>query len=517
MSVEIGASRPLPPPGNRAAVQPAAELALKLLQPLQGLLTEGQQAQAEVLSLRQQQQSFQVLLKLTLEGGRQTTLEASSNQPLPEGTRLTLTALGQQRVGVALQAGLETALARLNTSQTPVGSLLQARVLSSEPLPQASGAPLYRVLAQLIASPLAGQTLKLDSPLPLPVGSLLNARVVDGQHLRLLPPSSQLDALELERQLVQQQDRQRPLQELLKPLALLQRGGTLPAELGKAVQQLLAQVGEASGLQDAKKLAQAVAGSGGFFEARLLAAQPGNPPTQDFKGALLRLVTQLLPALPSSGAGTASPLGIAQATLSNPTLPALLRGLLGEPGAARQFQGHFPLPSRQPAAGEQEADLEALLKLAAAAVSRLQSHQLSSLAQSQTLADGTQLTTWQLELPLRQQQEFTSLQLKFEREQPPPDKKSGKPGATLWRVELAFDLQALGPLQVQAQLLRGCFSSQLWAERAETARLAEAELPWLRERIDAAGFSVGELACHQGTAPRGARTDLQRRWIDEKA
>ena len=157
--------------------------------------------------------------------------------------------------------------------------------------------------------------------------------------------------------------------------------------------------------------------------------------------------------------------------------------------------------------GGEDADLEALLKLAAAAVSRLQTHQLSSLGQTQTLADGSQLTTWQMEIPLRQAESFTSLQVKIEQEQSPAQQKNSTP-QTLWRVDLAFNLEPLGALQVQAQLLRGCFSSQLWAERASTAQLANAELPWLRERLNAAGFSVGELACQQGVPPQGPRNPI---------
>ena len=86
-----------------------------------------------------------------------------------------------------------------------------------------------------------------------------------------------------------------------------------------------------------------------------------------------------------------------------------------------------------------KADLEALLKLAAAAVSRLQTHQLSSLAQTQVDANGNLLTTWQLELPMRHQQEVIPLQIKLQRED---SGKADQPEhkETLWRVELAFDL-----------------------------------------------------------------------------
>ena len=33
----------------------------------------------------------------------------------------------------------------------------------------------------------------------------------------------------------------------------------------------------------------------------------------------------------------------------------------------------------------------------------------------------------------------------------------------------------------------------------------------------AAGLTVGELACNQGTPPQGPRTSLEQRWVDETA
>jgi len=66
-------------------------------------------------------------------------------------------------------------------------------------------------------------------------------------------------------------------------------------------------------------------------------------------------------------------------------------------------------------------------------------------------------------------------------------------------------------------LIRGSLSSQLWAERAESANLIARELVHLRERLIASGLTVGELACRQGTPPQGPRTALEQRWIDETA
>ena len=65
---------PLPAPATALPRPPAGGEVLKLQTPIDGLIAPGQSAKAEVLSLRQEQQVFQLLLKITLAGGRQTTV-----------------------------------------------------------------------------------------------------------------------------------------------------------------------------------------------------------------------------------------------------------------------------------------------------------------------------------------------------------------------------------------------------------------------------------------------------------
>lgn len=128
---EISSSRPLPPPlpsSRPNAV--AADLAVKLLQPLQGLLASGETAKAEVIALKEMAQSFQLLLKLTLDNGRQTTLEANSPRPIAQGTSLAVTALSETRLALAVLAGGEKALTSLDLEKLPVGTLLQGKVVA---------------------------------------------------------------------------------------------------------------------------------------------------------------------------------------------------------------------------------------------------------------------------------------------------------------------------------------------------------------------------------------------------
>ncbi len=511
---EISGTRPLPPSQPLALpAQNAADLALRLLQPLDGLLAAGESAEAEVVALKETAQSFQVLLKLTLGNGSQATLEAISPRPLAEGSQLSVTALSNSRLAMVVLKVAEAALGSLDLDLLPLGTLVQGKVVASEPAAQGkAGAAAYEVLVKLLNTPLAGRQLSIESPRPLVVGSLLSAQVRSSQMLQFLPLTTQLDQLALTQQLTGQQSRQGSLDGLIGALQATNREN-LPENLRVAVDKLLGALPDIRQLGDPKALAQALENSGALLESRLLAGQGGALP-QDFKANLLRLVAQLLPALPTPASlpdtGTGNALGQA--------LPAFIRSALGALGQAnaRHQALSFPLPSRLVQAAAEDGDLEALLKLAAAAVSRLQTHQLASLAQTQMTPEGNLLTTWQLEVPMRNQQDIVPLQIRLQQEQDGrPEKQERR--ESLWRVELAFDLEPLGPLQVQAQLMQGSLSGQIWSERADTAGLIDRELPYLRDRLQAAGLDVGELACRQGRPPQGPRTTLEQRWVDETA
>lgn len=515
---------PLPQltPGTVRALPISGEL-LKLLQPLEGLIAAGQSAKAEVLSLKQADQTFQLLLKLTLDSGRQTTVQATSSQPLPLGTSLAVTQPSAGNLAITVQQAIAASVAtltRIDTAQLPVGTLLQGKVLTTQLQPQAAGQPaVYRSLVSLLNTALSGSTLSIDSPQPLRIGSLLSALVQGSQSLNFVPLSGRQEQLAIAQQLATQQSRQASLSGLINALQNLPPSDSTSSELHAAVDKLLAGLPDLQQLSNPKALAQALGNSGAFLESRLLAGD--NPAlASDLKGNLLRLIAQMTPGLPASTSFNAI---IAANTLAQ-VLPSFVRSALGTLGqvSAKPQPGGFPLPSRLLQSLEEEGDLEHLLRLAAAAVSRLQSHQLASLEQSGLTDDGRLLTTWQLEIPMRTMQDVVPLQVKFQREDPaekPPEEKrqEREPKQQLWRVELAFDLEPLGPLQVQAQLLKGRLSSQLWAERPFTASLIESHLGSLRERLLASGLDVGDLDCHLGTPPQGPKTLLEQRWVDETA
>ena len=117
---------------------------------------------------------------------------------------------------------------------------------------------------------------------------------------------------------------------------------------------------------------------------------------------------------------------------------------------------------------------------------------------------------------MRHQQEFIPLQVRLQQDEQPAKSKDD-PKETIWRIDLAFDLNPLGPMQVQAQLAQGQISSQIWSERARTARLVEAELEHFRERLTQSGFNIKDLSSSQGHPPQGQRTAIEQHWVNETA
>jgi hypothetical protein len=522
----------------RAGVPPGE--VLKLMEPRAGLLNSGQVANAEVVSLKQLGQDFQLLLKLTMNNGQQTTLPVSSTLPLTPGTNVNVAQGSADTLTISvqdLQKAIANSLTSIDTRQLPAGTLLQGKVLTTQVMAQnvaqLAGQPMgntatpganYRSIVMLLNTALAGSSLTVDSPQPLRVGSLLSAQVQNSQALNFIAMPNRLDELALAQQLSTQQSRQGSLQSLLTALQNLpppaaNSPDNLPPSLRASIDQLLADLPDVQQLTTAKGVAQALNASGLFMESRLLA---GENPTlvPDLKANLLRVIAQIIPGLP----GNISYDGAAAANTLARAMPSVIRNALGTLGlvAAPNVPINFPLPARTLGSSDSKDDLETLLKLAAGAISRLQSHQLGGLEQTRTNADGTQVTTWQLEIPMRNAHDIVPLQVRVQREDTPEREDAPETAAQdikekLWRVDLAFDLEPLGPLQVQAQLIAGNLSSQLWAEREGSAALISGELDNLRARLVAVGLNVKELECHRGTPTHGPRAVLEQRWIDENA
>ncbi|TDQ39400.1 flagellar hook-length control protein FliK [Thiopseudomonas denitrificans] len=509
MPSEIPASRPAATvaPVSRS---PAAELAntLRMLDALPQNIVAGQQLQAQVIAVREAAQLFSMLLKLQMPDGRQASIQAQTSQPLTSGQMLTLTALGGPSFSFSPGGGQAAPpLTSFDPAQFPPGSLIQARVLHVEPQAQGN----FRITLTLNSGNQSGQHFTVESPKALAINSLVSAQVNGRFELNLIPARQNFQQLAIQQELGSQFARQGSPAQVLHQLLQLGSGG-LPGVSGdgqKVIQQLLASMPELGSKLTGAQLAELVKNSGIQMESRLHGEQAAQ---QDLKANLLRLIGQLLPQQAQANPLTAG----AQAALTSQALPQLLRELGGPAASIREQALRFPVTSRILEKLDNPNDLGSLLRLAAAAISRLQTHQLSSLAQTYTTPDGTQVTTWQTEVPMRDQSQVVPLQVKFQQEQHnPADEREQRP--PVWRLELSFELEPLGALHAQVNLQENALSSRLWAEQENTAELVKKELHVLRDKLLAAGLDIRELDCEQGMPPAAPKALIEQRWIDDLA
>ncbi|MEH6493089.1 flagellar hook-length control protein FliK [Halopseudomonas sp.] len=547
----------------------AVSLALQLLRPIDAaLLPAGEKVSAEVIQSSTRANGngqFDVLLRLAQSTATSTpaTLPASSPQPLNTGTQLVVQALTQTQLMAVLQpasnASASEPLTRLDPAQFPPGSTLQARVVSQQPVADNAGKQIaFALLAKIVQGASSGSLLQLTSSQPVEPGTRLNATVGAQGELRVLANSAQqrqLDLLQGLRATLQSQASSEPLFNRLDQLQASPRDLPAVPALQRAIAQVLQQVTTAQQLTTASGVENAIKQSGLFLEPNLAkiaeslvaqsaAKQAANPTapagavdasSQPAAAAhkVFPALDKLLPLLaslstpgapePVAGVDLKGTLVNLLITLQQQLPPGSLNALNLPPGpwqqasqAAAQQQlkpGMFPLPTRALQALGENNDLGSLLRLTAALLSRIQHHQFQSLGQTQSFADGSTQTTWQLEIPMRDGHQFNHVQLRIERDTPPPNAKQGEP-TPQWEVRLSFNLDELGSLQAIARLRKDKVSSEFWAEQAATLKLVNNELTELRDRLLAKGLEVGELSCHRGTPPP-PRQALQQTWIDE--
>lgn len=546
--------------GAAAKPQDPAALALKLLRPIDALLLPpGQTRPAEVVSSTVNGNQFNLVLRLAQQQASPATpraeIAASSPRAVANGTQMLIQAVSQSQLMAILQpdgkpaTGIVETLTRLNPGQFPAGMTVQARVISQQALDQGR----FAILAKVLQGANSGINLSLTSDKPLEPGSLLTARVGTQGELRVPDPGRQLLQQALSQGLRDTLQRQGSAEPLMNRLQQLTVGTALPGEAGSikltaqvdsAVRQVLQQLATPTQLMTPKGVEQAVQRSGLFMEpnltqlASLLKADPSGTVPAGGRGEgaatpagnaplpqpVLAKLLSALAALPVNPGERPLPGADLKAALINLLIhvqqqlpPAALKAVTMPPAPWAQGMsptpGGFPLPARATRALAETADLGSLLRLTAALLSRIQHHQLQSLGQSHSFSDGSTQTTWQLEIPLRDGQQFNHVQVRIQRDDEAPRKK-GAEQAPFWEVRLAFSLDHLGSMQAIAQLNKGRVNTQFWAEQPTTLSLLNNELRLLRNRLLAKGLEVGEISCHQGSPPQPNQA-LQQRWIDE--
>jgi flagellar hook-length control protein FliK len=239
---------------------------------------------------------------------------------------------------------------------------------------------------------------------------------------------------------------------------LLKAGSSLNQPLPQAVQELLQQV-----LPNEKLSPQAVKdlfrNSGLFFESNLLNnSQSGS----DLKAALLKLVASLQ-----------------SSSSQNTSLSQWLSAMGGREAVSRD-----PLAL-------QERLLDALQKAAEGALAKLEIRQLHTLQQR----DEGRLV-WQLGLPIGQGDQVEEIDVAIKQQRRNAGSQEGG-----WSVDLHFDFDETGPMDVRLFLQDERVNAVFWATKAETLPKIEQLLPQLRSNLQRAGLEVEQLNAYRGQAP----------------
>lgn len=545
---------PLPPvspspvtTGAPARSNDSLVLALQLVRPIAAGLLANQTAQAEVVrSQPAPNGQFDLVLRVAVQdsrGERSIQLPVLSPRALPEGSQVNLQQVNPNRLMAVLAPPLPAAgsatITSLDPQRFPPNAQVQARVVQQQPVNTGNQSG-YAIQARIISEQAPGQLINLQSNRPADVGSLITATVGQQGELRVAAqPNAQHQLLLLQglRESLQRQASGEPMLQRAEQLTQVTGNPPLSPPVQSAIRQVLQYVSTVQQLSSEAGVARALGGSGVFMEAglqRLAQAlqQSGNTTPGDSRNpapaadntrlpdlkALLPLLGKLASSSePPPGSDLKSGLLNLLVTLQQQLPAGSLRQLLQAQSAWQApplvKPGLFPLPTRMLQQLGNTTDLGSLLRLTAALLSRIQHHQLQSLGQTQSFADGSSQTVWQLELPVRDGQQFNHVQMRIQREEEAAKKKNQE-ASVQWEVRLAFSLDQLGSLQVIARLSKGSVSSQFWAEQDGTLQLIRQELDYLRLRLESQGLEVGKLSSHRGSPPEPEQA-VQQRWIDE--
>lgn len=209
-----------------------------------------------------------------------------------------------------------------------------------------------------------------------------------------------------------------------------------------------------------------VLASGLFLEANL--ARRRDQPS-DLKSALLRMVSLL-----RSGVDAPQP------------------GLMGQI-YSRLMQGERGKAAQPPPADRPQQLLAQLRGAAEAALAKVEVRQLHSLQQSDENRQ-----TWQLTLPMIDQQQRKDLDIRIQREKA----KGQQQGQEQWTVELHFDFDASGPIDVRLNLKQETLGVVFWSQWPETHKRVGQLLPKLQQSLERIGLQVGQLNAFAGIAPK---------------
>lgn len=250
----------------------------------------------------------------------------------------------------------------------------------------------------------------------------------------------------------------------------------LPQAVREAAQTLLSFRLDGTAL-GGRAIESAVRNSGLFLEAALASGQPGS---SDLKSALLSLRTAL------------------QATLPTAKAPGLAASL---PPPHRSA-----LPTAQPPALPSIAMLDGkdlgakLLAETDAALARTTLLQLASLPDSGPSRQSDIPQRLVVDIPIATPQGNAVIQLQVERDRKRDEGEEIR--SPSWRINLAIDIEPLGPVRASVAQVDGRTHVTIFAEREASARALRNDLPALQSQLAEAALEPGDLHCRSGIPDR---------------
>ena len=139
---------------------------------------------------------------------------------------------------------------------------------------------------------------------------------------------------------------------------------------------------------------------------------------------------------------------------------------------------------------------------------RIQLQQLHAINHELDSKDSsTPNASWQLEIPVRHNNDVQQLHLRIDREWIDDKKESEsdteKTGNKIkqWSVTLRFDLPTLGEFCAQLAIVNMQVSATLWAAREKTFTQVSEHIDGLRKQLESEGMNVKFIQCMRGIPP----------------
>ena len=171
-----------------------------------------------------------------------------------------------------------------------------------------------------------------------------------------------------------------------------------------------------------------------------------------------------------------------------------------------------PQARSKPTSGGDMADalVSVLLKQVKGALSRITLHQLASQPRSPDPAAPQPLLSF--ELPVLHQGQVQVFQFVIE-EQEARTEQDGNNTGKRWVVQMAFDIEGLGPMLCQISMLGRSASVAFWAEWENTLQHTRSHFEYLQNVLTDMGLRVEKLQGHLGM-PKSEQAILRNQLVD---